>query len=277
MLTNTILLKMGNKLLLVFYVLLLMISCNDYLPGFDFKLFKNTPVWKLAKAVEDDDEEKINELLRGSSTKVDYQESEYGNTLLMLAVANGKKKSVEALLKNGANPNLVSKMEKNNSVIIACEYHQDNCDTSILHLLYKYGGDLNFIHQIDRFEPNGMHTIIKNTPLMISASYDCLPIVQFLIENGANINLYTLYDGYGAITESLLSDNLSIAKYLIIDKKARIPSYIFIRPADIAYKGAPEKHLTITDLLNERQYVKGSKKYKLREEIIAYLKSKNLK
>lgn len=270
---------MSNRIIMFFCIMVIMQSCNsllNYLPGFDFKLFKNTPVWELAKAVENENVQKINELLKKKQVNVDYQEPKFGHTLLMLAVANNKAKAVEALLNNGANPNLTSK-SNDNAVSIAAENYSDVCDTITINKLHKFGGNLNYIQNIERNEDNGMHTLVKRTILMIAARNDCFAISKYIVENGGNINEWTYYEGYGVITEAIIQDNLKLAKYLIINKKAVIPPYIFKRKANISYQGEPEKNLTITDLLNEKQFEKGSENYKLREEIINYLKSENQK
>jgi len=252
-------------------------SCNNFsknsLPGFDFELFRNTPAWELAKVVEKEDSQKISELLKAKNINVDYQEPKFGHTLLMLAVANNKVKAVEILLNNKANPNLISKLN-DNAVSIAAENYADVCDTIIISTLYQFGGNLNFIQNIDRNEDNGMRTLVKRTILMIAARNDCFAISKYIVDNGANINDWTYYEGYGAITEAIILDNLRLAKYLIITKKATIPQYILKRQANISYQSEPEKRLTITQLLNEKQFEKGSENYKLREEIYAYLKSR---
>ena len=266
---------MGNKIFILSCVIILLHSCNttNYLPGFDFKLFNNSSVKELAIAVEKEDLKKIKEVLRDKSISVNYQEPKFGHTLLMLAVANNKIKSVEALLKNNANPNLNSRENEDNSISIAAENYPDLCDTAILHLLTKYGGDVNFTQHINRVENNGMHSIVKRTTLMIAVRNDCYLIAKYLIDKGAKINVYTFYEGYGAITEAIIQNNLKVAKYLIIHKRAIIPPYIFKRQANISHKGEPEKYLTITGLLNEQQYDKGIENNKLREEIISYLEN----
>lgn len=272
---------MGNKFFVLFCGIVLLYSCNttNYLPGFDFKLFNDSPVQSLAKAIEKEDVEKINELLKNKSINVDYQEPKFGHTLLMLAVANNKIKSVEALLKNNANPNLTSKSQNDNTLTIVCnETYFATCDTKILELLLQYGGNLNYEQTYTENSLNGNRQI-KSTLLNTAVSSGkCLEFIKFMINKGTDINKYVENNPTESpITYALLTDNLKIAKYLIIDKQAVIPPYIFKRQANISYKGEPEKYLTITDLLNEQQYEKGTENYKLREEIINYLKSKNQK
>jgi uncharacterized protein len=258
-----------------FFITLIISSCiNNYLPGFDFKLFNGTPVEELASAVKSEDVDEINEILKDSNINVDFQESKYGHTLLMLAVANNKVKSVEALLKNGANPNLKSKDDEDNSITIFAENYSQTCDTTIISLLLQYGGDINSIQYIDRIENNGMHSHVKETSLMISISNYCIEVIKFMVDKGADINQYTYYDGYGTITEAILNEKLDVLKYLIIEKQANIPAYCFVRPA---IDQDSEKYLTITDFLNEQKYERGSEDYELRKEIIEFLQSKNLK
>lgn len=250
-------------------------SCNtnNYMPGFDFKLFKNTPVWELAKAVEKEDTSRITMILKDRSIKVDYHDPKLGNTLLMLAVTNHKKKSIIKLLEAGANPNERDYSDNATPLLYACEYHTDDCDTSILNMLIKRQADVNFIQNIDRIEDNGAHSIVKATVLMIAVESGCLNMVKVLLNSGADINRYTYNDGYGAITVGLIQDNLQIVKYLIIDKQARIPAYCFIRNEG----EKDEQRLTITDMLNEQHYDSSSDNFKYKEEIIGYLKSKSLK
>jgi len=266
---------MGNKMFVLFCGIIYLQSCNttNYLPAFDFELFSNTPVKELAKAVENENVQIINQILKDTLIKVDYQEQKFGHTLLMLAIANNKIKSVDALLKNKANPNLSTKNKEDNSWSIATENYPNLCDTSILSLLADFNTDINFIQNIDRVEHNGMHSVVKRTLLMIAVRNDCYAISKFLIDKGANINVYTYYDGYGAITEGIIHNNINIVKYLIIDKKAIVPKYCYIRDKG----GKNEQKLTVTDLLKEQQYDKETENYKLREEIINYLKSKNLR
>ncbi len=266
---------MCNKIFTLLCGIILLHSCNttSYLPGFDFKLFVKSPVKELAIAVEKEDVKKINEVLKDKSINVDYQEPKLGHTLLMLAVANNKMKSVEALLKNNANPNLTSREKEDNSITIAAENYADVCDTTIISLLTRYGGDVNFTQYINRVENNGMHSIVNRTILMIAVRNDCYLIVKYLIGKGAKINVYTYYEGYGAITEAIIQNNLKVAKYLIIDKRATIPPYIYKRPSHISDKGETPKILTISDLLNEQQYDKGTENYKLRREIITFLEN----
>lgn len=277
MLKNTMLLKMVNKILGFLFVMFLLESCNsslnNSLPGFEFELFQETPVWELAKAVKKEDVKKINDLLKDSNIKVDYQELKFGNTLLILAVANEKFNSAEALLINGGNPNLPDFYKHDNAVTTLCRdlHIEENCDTSILSLVLRHGGNVNYqLKYVD-----SLYGEITTNPLRI-ATYagKCLNFIRVLVDHGADINEYNSEPNNTPVAGSIFSESLDVAKYLLMEKKARIPEYCFIRP-----KGEKpyEQKITITQYLNEKQYKKGSANYKLREEIITYLKSKKLK
>ena len=82
-------------------------SCSQNLgPGYQFDLFKNTPTWKLAKAVKREDEKEIIKILREKDVDINFQEPIFGNTVLQLAIANDKLLSTKILLENNANYNI---------------------------------------------------------------------------------------------------------------------------------------------------------------------------
>ena len=58
------------------------------LTGGDYRLFQNTPAWELAKAVEDGNTNKIDKIVSENPELINYQESKYGETLLMLTIMN---------------------------------------------------------------------------------------------------------------------------------------------------------------------------------------------
>ena len=58
------------------------------LTGRDYRLFQNTPAWELAKAVEDENTKKIDKIVSENPEIINYQEYQYGNTLLMLTIMN---------------------------------------------------------------------------------------------------------------------------------------------------------------------------------------------
>lgn len=68
-------------------------SVQEDLLGNDYRLFKNTPVWELAQAVQNDNIKKIKEIVSKQDINLDYQEPRFGSTLLMLSIMNEQFKS----------------------------------------------------------------------------------------------------------------------------------------------------------------------------------------
>lgn len=91
-----------GKIAFIFIILIviacLLFSCSNLnrekivdkseLSGGDYRLFQNTPAWELAKAVEDGNTDKIDKIVSENPELINYQESKYGETLLMLTIMN---------------------------------------------------------------------------------------------------------------------------------------------------------------------------------------------
>ena len=126
---------------LIFCTVLLLTSCNretkvdkTTLLAKDYRLFQDTPAWILAKAVEDDNLEKIKKEVIDNKVDINYQESRFGKSLLMLAIINNQYNTSEELLKLGANPNLKDFYRGSNAIIDASYIE----DSRYLKLLLKY-------------------------------------------------------------------------------------------------------------------------------------------
>lgn len=98
------------KNIFYYFILVIFLACNndtnDSYIGNDYRIFKNTPAWNLAKAVRDENVVLIKKICLEHESLTDYQDPKFGKTLLMLAITNDNLKSVEALLDLGANPNI---------------------------------------------------------------------------------------------------------------------------------------------------------------------------
>ncbi len=260
---------MGKQVLFLLCILTLGgTGCGpDYMPGFDFKLFRQTPVARLARAVETDDTAAIEKILRDKSIDVDYQEPKFGQALLALSIVNNKLGAAGKLLQHGASPNKRTKHDTN-ALFDALTY-TFNCDTIALKLLIRYGADVNAIHA-----DTEDHNDLIETPLMAAIGpEDCIDRVKVLVAAGADINKCTYYPGYGALTDALIMENMDVVKYLIVDKNATIPKYCYKRDLDTSNI----QYLTVTDMLNGGNYGTDSSRYRLRTEILVYMKSKGLK
>lgn len=261
----------------MFIIIALVSSCNDYLPGFNFKSFNGTPAEELSKAVENENLEEIEAIVRENRQLIDYLDPQYGHSLLMLSVANDLEKSADKLLELGADPNKRSrppkgvKSEITTPVLVSCnKVYKGNCKTVILEMLIKNGGDIN-----EEIEVKYLHSNYKTkeTPLMIATESDCINLVKKLIELGADINDYDYVNGKGPLSNCVVHDNLGILEYLVIEKKAKIPPYVFIRPE---YKGTPREELTLIEFLKEQKYPEKSNNRIIKKKILDYLNNEKL-
>jgi len=259
-------------------LIIILCSCNRYLPGFDFDIFKETSSYELALAVKNESIDEITEIVVKKKIFIDAADPKFGHTLLMLAVANNLKASVKALLELGADANKRSKMKSStNEVVtplfICCNhiYKKEYCNIEVLRLLIDHGGKVD--DEIDIQYTHSNYRSIE-TPLMLATKNDCLSVIKFLVQSGADINKYDYKDGHGPISNSIILGNLNVLRYLIIDRKAKIPKYCFVRQA---HNESLREELTITDLLNEQDYVENTNEFHIKEEVISYLKKSNLK
>lgn len=213
--------KIFSAFIVIFYFVQ---GCSNELRGSEFSLFEGTPLEDLAEAAKD---ENIEEMIRiGKKIKnIDYREKKYGKTLLILCVANNRMKSVEQLLKMGANPNLKSLSHDESAFMISCNYLSTikDCDLQMVKLIYKFKGDINYC-QIDTNNGNWIYA----SPLMLSIpAYpeNCLNVSKYLIQNGAKIDTVLGRPNNCAVNYAVMMSQYELACYLLIDKKAKIPDY----------------------------------------------------
>jgi len=86
----------SNRIIMILFCLIFG-SCSEMkrerivdkseLTGDDYRLFQNTPAWKLAKAVWDEDVASINKIVLADKEIINYKESIYGRTLLFLTIS----------------------------------------------------------------------------------------------------------------------------------------------------------------------------------------------
>lgn len=199
-------------------MLLAVVSCNkidrdkkvdkNKLLGADYRLFQDTPAWELAKAVWDNNTDKIDEEVKKNPKVLNYQEKKYGNTLLNLSVYNDNYKGFKELLRLGANPNIADFMHCSTPLITACESFDDK--TKYAEELVKYKADINYVEC--NSGKNEQKT--NRTALILASDRGNLDIVKLLVKNGAKIN-YTNSNDEGALSLATLSKNYDIVLYLL--------------------------------------------------------------
>jgi ankyrin repeat protein len=245
-------------------------SCTlkSEMPGFEGGLFKNSPLSKIAKAIEDGDSNYVKHILKEKSLDLNYHEPKYGNTVLMLAVAQNQFEIVNTLLINGANVDETDYYDNATALIYACNNYSLDCSTKMVELLIDYKANVNFKQKINRVEQNGAVSKVINTPLTLASKNGCISVAQTLLNAGADINISTYYEGYGAITEALLQENLEMARFLIIERKAKIPTYCFIRNQG----SHSEQLISVAELIGNIKTSQNKNSNKIKIELLEYLR-----
>ena len=239
------------------------------LMGNDYRLFQNTPAWSLAKAVEAGDIKKIKEEVLQKKVSVDYQESRFGQTLLMLAIFNNEYDSVKILLELGANPNLHDTFKGETPIIVAA----DNDDPKYLKLLLDYKGNPNSIENVFS-GPKKRIASERNSALTTAIVPSImgkknLEKVKLLVEAGADINYTKKGIIQTALAEALIQEQIDIALYLI-EKGADYKKSITL------FVGGGSENVTVLYLLRSSIIDLDSEQYKKKMELVAFLKSKGL-
>lgn len=178
------------------------------LTGSDYRLFQNTPAWELAKAVEDENTEQIDKIVSENPELINYQESKYGETLLMLTIMNQQLKSFKALLKNGTDVNIHDTFDGTSPLIMACSSEFYNI--TFAKTLIEYGADVNDVETGERRKENGT----RFTPLIAASRTGRLDLVRFLASKGADVNYQNEF-GQSALSESVMVDEYKVAYYLL--------------------------------------------------------------
>ena len=235
-------------------------------------MYKHTPAWSLAKAVEDEDTTEISKQVLQMHIPVDYRDPKYKQTLLMLATRTNKIESVEKLLELGANPNAHDDSTKyfgESAVLLACRFTRPS--SKVLALLLKYGGDPN--STACGVQEDGLGEIVPMREFALSAAvFSSFEKVKLLVDAGANIN-------YETTTESCAIENC------MIHGRMDIMLYLLQKGADYRRKfteidsGKPDYPTFEVDILYKLRkcvYPIGSKEYTDKMKVVNFLKRKGL-
>lgn len=261
---------MTQRIFLLIISICLITSCynrdkkvdKSQLIGMDYRLFQDCPAWELAKAVEDGNVKDIETQVKERKVPVDFREERFGHTLLMMAVMNENAKSVEALLKLGADPNAHENDGRNTPVILASGIFTKGI--TILKLLLDYGGD-----------PNSEDAGLVRTDIMdfhsfalLEAASESLDKVKLLVESGADVNKTDSIYCQGALEKSITQDKLDIALYLL-QKGADYNKKIY-------QNSEGGKYIDILHQLRLNDYPLNSQQYREKMQVVDFLKSKGL-
>ncbi len=189
----------------------------------DYRLFRDTPCEDLAKYIRRQDIDKINQILDNSPELLGYKDSKYNQTVFMYAIYDDKIKSVEALLKHGADPNQVNHYVSSyydNQSFITCPL-SSVCEKNIsedkkikyVRLLLDYGADINTACIKDYIGDNKWHW--PSTPLSSASKNGDIKLVRYLLDKGADPNYrYNDFD-CPPLQTALIFNNYDIAEELL--------------------------------------------------------------
>lgn len=182
----------------------------------DYRLFKNTPVWSLARLLDAEEIDEIQDFIRKHSFDLETTEQRYGQTLLMVSVQKGQAKATRALLEAGANPNAHTAYNGSSPMLEAARLQNPEVDnTVILQLLLTHRGNPND----ETIIPIQDGTVEKETPLLIACS-DTRPVLnpvskaKLLVEAGAEIN-YVSPQSKTSLLRAIEFNHFDTALYLL--------------------------------------------------------------
>lgn len=261
-----------KKVLIIFVISGYLISCSNQdkkvdkskLTGYDYRLFQDTPAWTLAKAVKAGDISSIRKEVLTNKIDPDYQESRYGNTLLMLSIFNNNYTSTNALLEVGADPNLRDRHRGANAVIDAAK----NSDPRYLELLLVNGGEPNVVeNELSNDDDSPLQTAL--TSAISYSDPNSFEKVKLLIEAGADVNFPNDNDHNTElpIGIALKRDRMDIALFFL---------KIGADHEQVMYKMINGHDVYILEALRKSILELQSPEYQRKLEIVAFLKGKGL-
>lgn len=176
------------QLILVCLFLISFSSCaqeNKYVAA-----FKDTKPYTLAKAVEREDLDEIEKLIRQDSTLMEFPNPVNGSNVLVLSIDIEKYESFRKILELGANPNFINPYTRHSVLIDAIQpfgsQFEWRTDNRYIETLLEYGADPNYAVENDFTNEKGHH-VMGTSPLMEASGLN-LEAVKLLVEHGAEPN-----------------------------------------------------------------------------------------
>lgn len=257
------------KWILFFFSAFIFLGCQEKskssMLGSDYRLFRDTPAWDLAQAVEDDDVDEIKAIVSKRKDLLGFREERFGYTVLTMAIMHWQIISCRALLELGANPNEHDHYNGSTPLIRAADIPSDKeVGLELIELLLKYGADPNIEETGDR--PEGNTT--RQTPLLKAcADVSISPIkkVKKLVEAGANVN-YTNEFAASPLRMALVMEHYDVILYLL-EKGANYDKSVGV------FSG---KKCFLWEALRYDMPDLDSEKYKQKMLVVAFLKEKGI-
>lgn len=239
----------------------------------NINVYRNTPAWYLALAVEDERTSAIEKIVKSNPELLNYQDPKYGETLLLWAVGMEKYNSAEMLLKCGADPNIATTDEGETPLLRASGYSwidtEYKKDPKYVKLLLSYGADPNKSYIGKKHD-----SIEYGTTPLINSIGCSIEKTKALVEGGADINLKTK-SGNTAAIEALMHvgptsmfQEMQYAYYLIAEKKAKVNESYYSPEHVIMPNDDPNEKFYPVDILREWSPKLDSEGYKMKMEIV---------
>jgi hypothetical protein len=249
------------QFLLLTFATLRVFGQSSWGPGYQWELFKGTPVWDLAQAVAKEDTSKMYGILKVNSTYINFQEPKFGKTLLILAVGNDKENAVAALLRSGARLEIVDSFGFM-AIHEACKFISlKQHSLAILSLLLRYGADANAVSKGGGYVP-------------LEGAITSLACTKLLLKHGANLYFrpavnkdfrpFLVWQVMLSTSTIDTDSSIYVAKYLIVERRFKIPDPI----AGSAQKG---KLWDARSLLRRQNFHSFVNKEAIKQEILSYL------
>ncbi|TPG33297.1 hypothetical protein [Flavobacterium pectinovorum] len=165
---------------------LFVISCKQVNRNVTF--FKDTKAYDLAKAVEKEDLNKVESLVKSDIKLLEVIDPVSGSNVLSLALTLENFECFKKLLALGANPNFINPITKRSVLIDACTFYSKpepyTIDLRYIRLLLEKGANPNYIVENDFTDKEGNYHMA--TSAIHEASALDLTMVKILIKAGAN-------------------------------------------------------------------------------------------
>lgn len=259
--------RIRKPILIMLLVLTNLVSCQDDKNNYyanDIELFKDTPVWILAKAIDKHDLDEMQILLERHSDWVNYQEPKFGITLLYWTIFNSPRRRDEyfydetkLLLDFGANPYLADN-EGDFPLQKAANIHKGS--TKFIQLCLDSKHTLELSDSSKRF--------YLNEVLLVACGklWEEVESLKLLVEKGADVNYFNADSTATPFSESITQNNINSAKYLIMEQGAEYD--IYVKRVVDGVKMSMLKRLLDID------YSEEPAKQKVKEEIVKYIREK---
>lgn len=245
---------------LFMFFLFTIVSCHKVINEFpvdktsilstDYRIFQGTEAWLLAKYTKKGDIEGIKKEIENNPNLLDFQEPVYGMSVLHLSIYNDNYKSFLQLLDSKVNLQTYDYEHCTSPIIMVCGLDEKKY-LKYLKKLIEYGAKINDVE----CDNDKIKEATNRTPLMEAIRYGNKKMVEYLIDNGVDINFVNI-DKVTALGYSVLVDEFDIT-YLLLQKGADCNLILYYKYDKYQNK----KPVYLKDILSNNKNMKNSKYY----------------